>query len=308
MIFVIMFFALTSLPLLSTPASAQDATEYQLLEKLPYVETSPGTGSTNAKSYLEGAFKLIILLAGVLAVVLIIYGGITYMSTDAFTGKSNAKGIIQNALWGLVLVLGAWIILYTINPDLLTLNLSLERLPVGGAFDTTLGSSTPGTGTSGAVPYGGTRGPSFGQAWGDDSVLRNQLKSSINVDVNRSGTCKTIGEQNCTSIYNLNPKIIGGLARLGIACQCGTITISGGTEYWLHGNKSTEESQNGTDHKPGENGSAVDLSKNNAQLNNFIQSKPKNNRPSNGCSNLGQAYTFDGGTYVNEGDHWHVCY
>jgi len=70
-------------------------------------------------SYLQGMFRLLIALATVFAMIMIIWGGIEYMSTDAISGKEEGKERIQNAVWGLILALVSWLILYTINPDLL---------------------------------------------------------------------------------------------------------------------------------------------------------------------------------------------
>lgn len=100
-------------------------TEYELLVPLPGIETTEGSGKTTAAAYIPGLFALIIGIAGVLAVIKIIFGGIQYMSTDAFTGKSEAKATIQNALWGLLLAVSAWLILNTINPDLVNFDLNI---------------------------------------------------------------------------------------------------------------------------------------------------------------------------------------
>lgn len=101
----------------------------------PYQELAPlpGTGDggrTNAGQYIVGVFNLAISIAGVLAVIMIIYGGIKYMSTEAVSGKGDAKDTIQNAVFGLVLAIGAWLILYTINPRLVEFNLSIPRSEV----------------------------------------------------------------------------------------------------------------------------------------------------------------------------------
>ncbi|MDP3763902.1 MAG: pilin [bacterium] len=110
------------------------ATEYKLLAPLPnYVPDV-----TTAGPYIEGIFILIIAIATGLAVIKIIFGGIKYMSTDAFGGKSEAKGTIENAIWGLLLAISAWLILYTVNPNLVKFNLKIpvqkisEKPPAGG--------------------------------------------------------------------------------------------------------------------------------------------------------------------------------
>ena len=102
---------------------AQEQTEYTLLAPLEgYVENT-----TTAGPYIIGIFNLIIALAGGLAVLKIIYGGIQYMSTDAFGAKNEAKDTIKNAIWGLLLAISAWLILYTVNPNLVEINLDIPR-------------------------------------------------------------------------------------------------------------------------------------------------------------------------------------
>ena len=98
--------------------------EYTPLAPLPGTTNEEGT--TNIQTYIPGIFKLAIGIAGVLAVLMIIIGGVEYITTDAIQGKSEGKERIQNALWGLVLVLVSWILLYTINPKLTDFNLNVE--------------------------------------------------------------------------------------------------------------------------------------------------------------------------------------
>lgn len=107
--------------------------EYTPLSAIP--GTTMGTGTTtNLTTYLVGMFKLLIGVAGALAVVMIVIGGIQYMSTDAIYGKTEGRARINQALAGLLLALIAWLILYTINPDLLKINAGLpEAGPATGS-------------------------------------------------------------------------------------------------------------------------------------------------------------------------------
>lgn len=103
----------------------QPATGYQPLAPLP-PQFFPGQGADKylLPSYLSGMFKILIAVSGLLAVVMIVIGGIEYMSTDAISGKSEGKEKITNAVLGLLLALVSWLILYTINPKLLEFNLN----------------------------------------------------------------------------------------------------------------------------------------------------------------------------------------
>lgn len=84
--------------------------------------------TTDINTYIPGIFNLAIGIAGVLAVLMIVIGGVEYMTTDAIQGKSDGKERINNALWGLLLVLVSWILLHTINPELTIFNLSVEKI------------------------------------------------------------------------------------------------------------------------------------------------------------------------------------
>ncbi|MDO8424129.1 MAG: hypothetical protein Q7S54_00775 [bacterium] len=115
----------------TTPAPP---TEYKLLAPIPLNGPEGGVSeTTNTRTFIPGLFRLIIGIATALAVVRIIFGGIQYMSTDAFGEKSEAKNIIEGALFGLMLALSAWLILNTINPDLVNFNLNITPQEIKSA-------------------------------------------------------------------------------------------------------------------------------------------------------------------------------
>jgi len=88
---------------------------YTLLAPLPGLETAP----ENVGDYFNIIFKIAIGLCAVLAVIMIVIGGIQYMGNESIFGKTEAKGRIGAAILGLIIALGAYAILNTINPDLL---------------------------------------------------------------------------------------------------------------------------------------------------------------------------------------------
>ncbi len=102
--------------------------EYILLEALPVPGASAITETSNIGQYLNGVFRLGIGLASVLAVLMITIGGLQYMTSDKIQLKTDSKTTISNALWGLVLVLASFLLLKTINTDLV--NFSLDLPPV----------------------------------------------------------------------------------------------------------------------------------------------------------------------------------
>jgi uncharacterized membrane protein YeaQ/YmgE (transglycosylase-associated protein family) len=117
---------------------------YTLLEPLPCIasagsnctSSSPPTTTINIQTYIVYIFKLMIALAVFAAVVMCIIGGFEYMLTDSVSKKLDAKGTIKNAVLGLAGALCSWLILYTINPNLV--NVSLVTVPKLNVSTTTI--------------------------------------------------------------------------------------------------------------------------------------------------------------------------
>lgn len=112
------------------------------LTQLPGV-TEPGCTpgkdcQTTFGKYIPAMFRLLIGVAAALAVVRIVLGGFKYMSTDAISGKSEGKEQIWMAIQGLILVLFSWLILNTINPQLLKFDLSIDGLGSTKEVNTTI--------------------------------------------------------------------------------------------------------------------------------------------------------------------------
>ena len=134
---------LNFLPLLplATPMVALAATApgtYTLMAPL----TGYLTGSPDLTTYLSGVVQVTIGIAGILAVIMSVYCGLKFMGTPSASAKSEAKECIQNAILGLLLAVGAWILLYTVNPLLLSNELSLGDVAVAPATPAAQGPAT----------------------------------------------------------------------------------------------------------------------------------------------------------------------
>ena len=103
-------------------AIAAEPAEYTPLQALPGI--GDGGGTVSGVEYLPALFTLLVGATTVLAVVWLVLGGIQYMSTDAYSDKSQGKEKIRNALLGLLLAGASWLILNTINPQLIEIELS----------------------------------------------------------------------------------------------------------------------------------------------------------------------------------------
>ncbi len=75
--------------------------------------------------YASVMFSTIFSLAVLIAIVTMAYGGLVYASAEKIESKKDAVNRITNSLVGLFLALAAWLILNTINPDLVNFSLHL---------------------------------------------------------------------------------------------------------------------------------------------------------------------------------------
>jgi hypothetical protein len=94
----------------------------------------PGASSaaSNPIEFVSNFYNFALSIGGILAFGAIVYGGLKYaISADNPTKQSDAKSWITDALWGLLLLFSAYLILRTINPNLVNLSLpTLEPLNV----------------------------------------------------------------------------------------------------------------------------------------------------------------------------------
>ena len=85
--------------------------------------------SIDLSDFISYAYKFMLALAVVLAVFMITVGGFEYMLSGAADTKNDAKKKIWDAVWGLVLALVAYLLLYTIDPNLVSpSNLSIPPI------------------------------------------------------------------------------------------------------------------------------------------------------------------------------------
>ena len=91
---------------------------YTLLQSLPR-EGPDLEKNVTLKEYLTWAFRFALALAGFLAVMMIVIGGVEWIISGASEAmRGEAKKRIENAIWGLVMALVSYLVLYTINPSL----------------------------------------------------------------------------------------------------------------------------------------------------------------------------------------------
>ena len=88
----------------------------------------PGMGNVSSATppgaYVGAFYNFALMASGILALGAIVYGGVLYATSAGNSSKqSEGKAWITSALTGLLLLGGAYLILYTINPNLVELGL-----------------------------------------------------------------------------------------------------------------------------------------------------------------------------------------
>ena len=69
--------------------------------------------------YLDNLYEYLLGLVGIAALGAMVYGGVLYITAAANPSKlGEAKRWINNAIFGLLLAAFSYVLLYTINPDL----------------------------------------------------------------------------------------------------------------------------------------------------------------------------------------------
>jgi hypothetical protein len=93
--------------------------------------------------YISGIFTFGLMVVGITALASIMYGGIRYMASDLITTKQDAKDQITSAIYGLLLLLFSYLILNTINPELVGLRTAeMEPLQTTRTRTTTTTTTT----------------------------------------------------------------------------------------------------------------------------------------------------------------------
>ena len=215
---------------------------------------------------------------------MIVIGGIQYMGDESVFGKTEAKNRIFSAILGLIIALGSYVLLNTINPDLLgEKGVYIEQATV--ELDPEVHGDNPQQPVDGKYCNGKYE---VDKDWGDDETTRTALESK-GIAIKDNGKCAKAGDTDCTSVTGL---ITTNIIELKNKCTSCEIKITGGTECWLHSNK--------TLHLPGNN--IVDLrSKDSPNLVQYIEE----NNPIE-STNLGPVYEKNGSKFLKETNHYHV--
>jgi len=128
-IFLILFLASFLLFIFSTFIFAQKT-------ELEYPQVSgaetPTTVKTAFPEYVKYLFNLAIIIAGLIAFASLVYGGFSYLTSAGDpTAIGDAKDRITAGILGLIILLASFLILTTINPQLVGLKITPEQFQKG---------------------------------------------------------------------------------------------------------------------------------------------------------------------------------
>ncbi len=103
--------------------------------------------------YLSGLYKYGVAIAAFLAGIMMIVGGFQYLTAGGDATRAGAgKKRVTNAVIGLALSLGSYLILVTINPDLVSFNALHISVVKGIPFEVDTSGGKPGPGHGPADP------------------------------------------------------------------------------------------------------------------------------------------------------------
>src|SRR3989344_7373267 len=116
------------------------------LAEIPGLTSGVTADTAGLAKFFNNLYRFTIGMAAVLAVIMIIWGGLETSTQDSISKKSAGKQRIYNAIFGLVLVLSPVLVFSIINPKILNLSLNLPPL------DTAPGIPGGGGGTAAQAP------------------------------------------------------------------------------------------------------------------------------------------------------------
>lgn len=128
---VTFFFFIFSFLVFFTPLSLFS----QEIEYPPVPEMATPTAETTFPQYVKYLFNLAIRIVGLITLAVMVWAGILYLTSGGdVSQKVEAKNKITGALLGAFILLCSYLILWTINPQLLTLSLPPVEPYYGGIY------------------------------------------------------------------------------------------------------------------------------------------------------------------------------
>ena len=183
-------------PTESTPTNNTDPTNgnlpaYVPLEPIPGIDQS---GQAQFGKLISQIFKILIIAGQIITVAAFVYYGIMYMFSATSGKLADAKNHLWGAVVGLLLLIGSWLILNTINPQLLVFSGGLN--PQTGNFTN-----------------------------GQQAPKENTLASEVASCESTNGKAQNLNSQNCSQVAGQVTGICNNLSN-GWVCITPTPTAN----------------------------------------------------------------------------------
>ncbi|MBI5079470.1 hypothetical protein HZB06_02250 [Candidatus Wolfebacteria bacterium] len=217
--------------------------------KLQFLPSSINQGSP--VTFVSWFYGFALGLVGIAVFGVIIYGAIIYtVSAGNASAQADAREWITSAIWGLVLLLAAYLILWTINKDIVNLGkiqgfLKKEVTPVDTTpaegevtpVDTTPaeGDGTCGDGVETCPDYGGGGGgqkiDDGGAVVGEGSLSEKDARSRLSDNnIQTKDSCPAGQTKDCVNFNGMKEKTMAEIVVFSKQAGSQNVFISGGTE------------------------------------------------------------------------------
>ncbi len=282
-----------------TPVLSYAQQDYEPL-KIDVQYKYPWAGATNPADFVGRFYKIALGVVGGAALGVLVYGAVLWTVSGAISSKQDAMEWIWAAIWGIVLLLAAYLILNTINPDLI--NLKNPILPKASAGNIDISKYSNSSGIASAsyneIYAGGSSGGGGAiRSFGGESLSEEQARKQLSsVGIGTKSVCSAGQSSGCVNLNGILQPTLNEVGILAAGIGSDSVFVTAGTEGC------------GTVHAAGTyshcNGYKVDL-RLNANLNNYItQNFQKiSNRTSDGAA---QYISPSGAVYALETDHWDI--
>jgi len=188
---------------------------YETSVKIPCQPSiGPCPSEQTPAGYIARLYTFGLMIAGFAAFASIIYGSLKYiLSAGNIGSQQDAKDQITQAVMGLLLLLGAFLILYTINPELVNLrNPNLEFIKINEII-----------GEDQAENLGGQKLLTGGKP-NEDLLCALSLNANVNVSANNIPGVTSGEKSSAPACLNCkeNAHRTGGVLGVGGTCVCNT--------------------------------------------------------------------------------------
>jgi len=184
---------------------------------------------TSIEGYINLVYRFMLGVGGFLAVGMIVWGAILISLSGGIDKVKEGKDYITSSLFGLALLFGSYLILKTINPNLVYLTpptappvtLQQKQTPyhkVHTADDPFFKQYCPN----------GQNGEPSSEAKTNESNARSEFQKA-GIGISSTGGCDNLCNASCTSVGELPSIVLDFLTKLKANCKC-DITLTGGNE------------------------------------------------------------------------------